>query len=655
MPSLSVVVPFHGVESYIGECLESLRVQTFTDLEVVMVDDGSPDGSRAIAEQYAEKDERFRLVTEPKSGPGPARNLGIENATGTYLAFADSDDIVSPRAYSLMVDTLERTGSDFAAGNARRFDLEGTRQSWTHALAFQQTKLATSIREEPLLIRDRMLWNKVYRRSFWDAHGFRFPAIRYEDYPVALDAHLSARAVDIHHEHVYYWRDRDTGDSITQQLASLGNARDRVVSAHMVLDLLHEANLPQVLELAERYLIDVDLVALAAGLVSLPADQQTELIELAHGLASRLDDHSGYVARLAHLVHGAWRSGDTQLVHALATWRGGGDVRDLVSELVRSGRVRDVPAVMAAVRRRKKVENPTVRKLKAELVSAATVGVDLTMDVDVKLRRSFAERVTVEADLITDDGYVPIGARARLKDGGLVVTLVVPAAAVTRLHNPLCAPRITLTLGAMRWRGQVKLPVDGVPPVWCVGDELFLQPARVPKSWFLWLVPVTDPVLVTDVEAGADTFTVSLSEDAGELHVFRPYPMDDLVVPVVDGRATIDVGELQRTDVPDNPVTLETVRRIGFRAPESPDAVHFHGTFERDVVGQPRSFNPALPSADWQSFGVPRLAVPASEIHVGGESVLLTIDIDGRVVIDRMPIETRTRDLDEPEGTPESV
>jgi CDP-glycerol glycerophosphotransferase len=554
-----------------------------------------------------------------------------------------------------MIDTLERTGSDFAAGNARRFDAEGTRQSWTHARAFTRTRLATSIREEPLLIRDRMLWNKVYRRSFWDAHAFRFPAIRYEDYPVALDAHLSARSVDLHHEHVYYWRDRDTGDSITQQLASLGNARDRVVSAHMVLDLLHEAHLPHVLELAERYLIDVDLVALAAGLISLPADRQPELIELSHGLASRLGDHPGYVARLAHLVHGAWRSGDTELVRALATWRGGGDVRDLVSELVRSGHTRDIPTVMAAVRRRKKVENPAVRKLKSELVSAATAGIDLTMDVDVKLRRSLAERVTVEADLMTDEGFVPIGARGRVKDGGLDVSLVVPAGVVGRLRHPLCSPRITLTLGAMRWRGQVKLPVDGVPPVWRAGDDLYLQPARVPNSWFLWLVPVTDPVLITEIEAGVDAFTLTLSVDEGELHVFRPHPMDDLVVPVAGGRATIDVGELQRTDVPDNPVTLETVRQIGFQAPVEPDAVHYHGTFERDVVGEVRAFNPALPSADWQSFRVPRLAVPASEIQVGGESVLLTIDTDGRVVIDRLPVAARIRDLDEPEGTPESV
>src|SRR5512139_3799743 len=93
-PEISVVVPFYNVEAYLAECLDSLVDQTFDDFEVLLVDDGSPDGSRAIAERYAAADPRLRVVTRPNGGLGAARNTGIREARGRYLTFVDSDDVV---------------------------------------------------------------------------------------------------------------------------------------------------------------------------------------------------------------------------------------------------------------------------------------------------------------------------------------------------------------------------------------------------------------------------------------------------------------------------------------------------------------------------------------------------------------------------------
>src|SRR5689334_866082 len=90
-PLLSVVVPVYDVERYLDECLASLAAQTLRDLEVVVVDDGSPDGSAAIAEAWARRDPRFRLVRQANHGLGHARNTGARHAAGTYLAFVDSD------------------------------------------------------------------------------------------------------------------------------------------------------------------------------------------------------------------------------------------------------------------------------------------------------------------------------------------------------------------------------------------------------------------------------------------------------------------------------------------------------------------------------------------------------------------------------------
>src|SRR5262249_38360540 len=94
VPELSIVVPIYNVAPYLAACLESLAAQTFEDFEVVMVDDGSTDDSGEIAAGFAARDDRFRLVTKANGGLGAARNTGIDHASGNFLAFVDSDDLI---------------------------------------------------------------------------------------------------------------------------------------------------------------------------------------------------------------------------------------------------------------------------------------------------------------------------------------------------------------------------------------------------------------------------------------------------------------------------------------------------------------------------------------------------------------------------------
>ena len=110
---------------YLDECLESLAAQTFGDLEIVMVDDGSTDRSAEIAEAFAARDPRFKLVSQSNGGLSKARNTGMDVATGEFLAFADSDDVLAPNAYELLVGALDETGSDFASGNVHRLTSRG--------------------------------------------------------------------------------------------------------------------------------------------------------------------------------------------------------------------------------------------------------------------------------------------------------------------------------------------------------------------------------------------------------------------------------------------------------------------------------------------------------------------------------------------------
>ncbi|MFT4085068.1 MAG: glycosyltransferase family 2 protein [Nocardioides sp.] len=295
-PTLSVVVPFYGVERYLATCLDSLVAQSLTDFEAILVDDGSPDGSLAIAERYAAADDRFRIVRQENAGLGPARNTGAEQARGEYLTFVDSDDAVPPRAYERMVGSLERTGSDLAAGDARRFNDQGVRDSWVHRVPFARERLATHVRAFKPLALDRMAWNKVYRRSFFEQRRLRYPAGLYEDYPVTIRSHVLATQVDVLATPVYYWRERDGGDlSITQRVWQIANLRDRVDSDLGVLDFV-AAEAPELLGQVQRHFLQIDLPAVVAALHRNDAGEHPEILDLAQRLLAWIDPRQ--VARI---------------------------------------------------------------------------------------------------------------------------------------------------------------------------------------------------------------------------------------------------------------------------------------------------------------------------------------------------------------------
>lgn len=241
-PRLSVVVPVYNVELFLTDCLKSLAEQTMTDLEVVMVDDGSTDGSAALAAEFAAQDDRFRLVSQQNGGLGHARNTGVRNCDpeSRYLAFVDSDDVIPPRAYEQLVGALEETGSDIASGNVLRLRTNGKlQQSPMFRKPMATTRLRTHVSRDWDLLGDRIACNKVFRRSFWDKHGFAFPVgALYEDIPVVLPAHFLAGSVDIVKDPVYHWRDRP--GSITTSRAVVRGIRDRVAHVLEVSTFLAE-------------------------------------------------------------------------------------------------------------------------------------------------------------------------------------------------------------------------------------------------------------------------------------------------------------------------------------------------------------------------------------------------------------------------------
>ncbi|AXK36357.1 CDP-glycerol:glycerophosphate glycerophosphotransferase [Streptomyces armeniacus] len=258
-PRLTVVVPVRNAGPHLPECLRSLAAQTMGDLEVILVDDprvsspadGAPaDGQLAPALEFAEGDDRFRVVRLAADETADARAAGTRHADSgsTYLAFADGADTVPPRAYELLLGTLDETGSDFATGGILRLGTDDSGQPLLSPYgpvkkATAKNRPRTHLNQHRPLIHDRTVRNKVFRRTFWDWLDLGWPAgvagegALAPDTAVALPAHYLATSVDVLSDAVCHWR--EPGDGHTPRpRTDPGALRDAMTVADGVSRLL---------------------------------------------------------------------------------------------------------------------------------------------------------------------------------------------------------------------------------------------------------------------------------------------------------------------------------------------------------------------------------------------------------------------------------
>ena len=104
---ISVIVPVYNVEEYLEECLESIKNQTYTNIEVILVNDGSTDGSREICERFCQKDSRFKLINQENQGQSVARNRGFKESIGQYIMFVDSDDVINTNVLEVLLPYMK--------------------------------------------------------------------------------------------------------------------------------------------------------------------------------------------------------------------------------------------------------------------------------------------------------------------------------------------------------------------------------------------------------------------------------------------------------------------------------------------------------------------------------------------------------------------
>lgn len=177
MPEISVIVPVYKVEKYIRKCVDSILAQTFTDFELWLVDDGSPDNCGEICDEYAEKDERVKVIHKKNGGLSDARNAALDVMQGRYVFFVDSDDWISYNALESTYEAVKRTGAKVATGNIVSVNEDG-----------REKDLYSPTQEEKVLKGEEMLttllrpnaWNRLYAAELF--HDLRYPVGRlYED------------------------------------------------------------------------------------------------------------------------------------------------------------------------------------------------------------------------------------------------------------------------------------------------------------------------------------------------------------------------------------------------------------------------------------------------------------------------------------------
>ena len=218
---ISIIIPVYKVEAYLPKCLDSVLQQTYRNLEIILIDDGSPDGCGKICDEYSKKDARISVIHKENTGVARARNDGIEAATGAYISFIDSDDWISPRAYEWMYKYIKKYKADCAVGGCVTVkDQNGKLKFPKNTFSYKATCETSEGVIKNLLLNASAMWNRLFRREIFET--LRFPQGRINDDEVTvLHAYAQCKKIVFVNRPTYFYRIRE--NSITTSCFSIRN------------------------------------------------------------------------------------------------------------------------------------------------------------------------------------------------------------------------------------------------------------------------------------------------------------------------------------------------------------------------------------------------------------------------------------------------
>ena len=223
---ITVIIPFYNVEKYLGECLESVINQTYSNLEIICVNDCSPDNSIEIVEKYIQKDTRIQIIKhETNKGLGAARNTGIKNTTGKYIYFIDSDDFIDLNYIEELYNSIKSNRCDVACNNNILKYYEGA----SNKNNFIRNNIEISLRNKKIKITNEIIRKlqvsaccKLYNTEIIKKYSIYFTeGVKYEDYAFFYKYFSSINSITVINTSNYYYRQRE--NSIIHTLAKKKN------------------------------------------------------------------------------------------------------------------------------------------------------------------------------------------------------------------------------------------------------------------------------------------------------------------------------------------------------------------------------------------------------------------------------------------------
>ncbi|MET9605376.1 bifunctional glycosyltransferase family 2 protein/CDP-glycerol:glycerophosphate glycerophosphotransferase [Streptomyces sp. NPDC006512] len=298
VPDVSVVVIVYNDAERLPTAVQSVLDQTLRGVEVVIVDDCSKDGSFSVAKELeAAHPGRVRAFQLPENsgGCGAPRNHGIKQATGTYVMFLDSDDVLERNACRNMLAAAERTGSDLVSGLCVRVHLDNRWNKTTewYPWIYARTRTLESITEYPdLLVYDTLSTNKCYRRAFLLEQGLEFPVgIHYEDLLFSAQAYVAARRITLIPNRVYFWNvvEKASAKSISNRRHEIANFVHRMEIHRRVDELLASKGHTAIKSAKDAKFLKHDLVLHLRDLPLLGDAYRQQFARLANGYLAGID------------------------------------------------------------------------------------------------------------------------------------------------------------------------------------------------------------------------------------------------------------------------------------------------------------------------------------------------------------------------------
>lgn len=201
---ISIIVPVYNVEKYLNRCVESIVNQTYKNLEIILIDDGSPDNCPKMCDAWAEKDGRIKVIHKENGGAASARNAGLEVVTGNYIGFVDSDDYIDENMFSEMINSVCVNDSDIAICNTYSIDSNGNIElrSLNYNGVLVDKYSLISLNKGGYF--GAVLWNCLFKRELWD--NIRFPNYKkHEDVAVLYYAYYRANKISYVDKALYYY------------------------------------------------------------------------------------------------------------------------------------------------------------------------------------------------------------------------------------------------------------------------------------------------------------------------------------------------------------------------------------------------------------------------------------------------------------------